>query len=94
MSIKNKFRKILSPVLDMLESGEGEYVYKKSYRTILIVIGILFTGLSAAVLWFAQGADPGYYLPVVVFSAIGLLCIVVALLGNDRAVARIWKAGR
>ena len=94
MSIKNNCRKLLSPVLNKLESGQEEYVYKASYRSILIVIGMLFSGLSLAVLWLAQGSDPGYYLPVIVFAAIGLLCILVALLGNDRAVARIWKAGR
>lgn len=92
---RNTLRQLFSPILNPLESGEEEYIYKNSYRTILVAIGVLFGGLASAVLWFAiEGGDAGYYLPVLVFSAIGLLCIIVAWLGSDRAVARIWKAGR
>ena len=53
-------------------------------------MGILFSSLASFVLWLALGEDPGYLLPVLVFGLVGLLSLLIGLLGNDRAVARIW----
>ena len=90
MSIKKKLRTLFSPVLNIFESGTETYNYKPSHRKILIVMGGLFTSLASLVLWLAQGEDPGYLLPVLVFGVAGLLSLLIGLIGNDRAVARIW----
>ncbi len=88
--MKNLFRKLFSPLLNSLESGAEPYHYKPSHRFILVVMGVLFTSLGTAVLWFALGKDPAYFLPVVVFGGAGLYCLIIALIGTDRAVATIW----
>lgn len=88
--MKQLLRTILSPILNFLESGSEPYVYKPSHRKILIFMGSLFTGLAGVVLWLAQGQDPGYFLPVVIFGIGGLLSLGVGVFGNDRAVAKIW----
>lgn len=89
--MKTVFRKLFSPILNYFESAEGEYVYRKSHRTILIVVGILFLMLSTisiiAALLTAQYAA---FIPVLVFFLAGLVCLVIGSLGNDRAVASIW----
>lgn len=88
--MKKILRLIFNPVLSLFESGTEEYIYQKSHRTILLVIGVLFVALAAIVFWLAQGADPGYLLPVIIFGGVGLISLVVGLVGTDRAVAKIW----
>lgn len=91
--MKLLLRKLLSPILNVFESGDEEFAYKKSHRVILIVMGILFTGLASLVLFFAQGEELGYFIPVIVFGGVGLLCLAVGFLGTERAVAKIWGSG-
>ncbi len=88
--MKRQLRSIFSPVLNIFESGTEAFVYKSSHRTILVVMGCLFSGLAVLVMLYAQGEDPGYLLPAVVFGVVGLVSLLVGLIGNDRAVAKIW----
>lgn len=91
--MKSLFRNIFSPILNIFESGDEEYLYKKSHRVILIVMGLLFTGLASLVYVLAEGEDIGYLLPVVVFGGAGLLSLIIGFIGEDRAVAKIWGSG-
>jgi hypothetical protein len=88
--MKSLFRKLFSPVLNIFESGDDVYAYKKSHRIILIVMGLLFTGLASLVFTLAEGEEPGYMIPVLVFGGAGLLCLLISFIGNDKAVAKIW----
>lgn len=79
------------PILRIFESGEGEYVYKKSHRKILLSVGALFLVLSAvSAISAITSAQLGGLIPFLVFFLVGLVCEVVGLLGSDRAVAKIW----
>ena len=53
-------------------------------------MGGLFSGLATLVFFLAQGKDPGYLFPVLIFGGAGLLSLLVGILGTDRAVAKIW----
>ena len=88
--MKQQLRKIFSPILNIFESGSDPFVYKPSHRTVLVIMGGLFSGLATLVCFLAQGKDPGYLFPVVIFGGAGLLSLLVGLLGTDRAVAKIW----
>ena len=89
--MKHLLRKICAPILNIFEKGDEEYVIKPLSRKILIVISILFSSLAAAVFYFIpEDAELGYYLPVIIFSLIAFIGLVVGALGNDRAVAKIW----
>lgn len=90
--MKDTFRSLFSPLLNKFEAGTDEYHYKASHRKILLVMGSLFLGLAALVLWSAMGQDITYLLPVIVFGGLGLVSLIVGLLGNDRAVAKIWNS--
>ena len=84
-------RALFAPLLNILEKGEEPYVYQPSHRTILFAVGSLFLILSAVSLDFgliAGGA--GAFLPAIVFFAVSLVCIVVAAVGSERAVAKLW----
>jgi hypothetical protein len=89
--MKFAFRKLFSPILHYFESGEGEFNYRKSHRTILIIVGGLFLFLaSLSALMALDAAQFGAFIPIVIFFIAGFVCILVGSLGNDRAVATIW----
>lgn len=89
--MKAHLRIVFSLILDRLESGDGEFRYKASYRTILIAVGVLFFLLSLVSLVAAfYTAQFGALMPFIVFFIVGSVCEIVALLGSDRAVAKIW----
>ena len=88
--MKQLFRAFFSPVLKVFESGQEPFVYKRSHRVILLFIGGLFSGLASLVFIFSQGADPAYLLPVLIFGGAGGLCLIIGLIGTERAVAKIW----
>ena len=84
-------RKLFEPLLKTLDAGDEPYVYKKSSRTILLVVGglfsLLFCLVVAAGIYFKMA---GAIIPGVVFFVVGGGCIVVSLFGSDRAVAKLW----
>ena len=88
--MKESLRVVFSPILKVFEAGDEDFVYKSSHRSILIFIGCMFSGMAVAVLLVAQGKDPGYYLPVLIFGCIGFISFIIGFLGTDRAVAKIW----
>lgn len=89
--MRDRFRTLFQPILRLLEGGEGEYRYRPAHRQILVVVGLLFIVLAAVAAYFsALAGEWGGLLPFVVFLLGGALCLLVALLGNDRAVARMW----
>jgi hypothetical protein len=84
---------LFSPILRVFETGEGEYAYRKSHRKILIAVGALFFILSCISLFAAfRLSEPAGFFPAIFFLLAATVCEVVALLGSDRAVARIWKS--
>lgn len=89
--MKQTLRTLFLPVLDRLEAGEGEYAYRPSQRTILMAVGALFILVAAgAVFASILSRGLGGVFPAIVFFALGLVAEVVAFLGNDRAVAKVW----
>jgi len=90
--MKNFLRKLFAPILNIFENAEGEYCYSPSHRKILVVMGLLFFGISAVGLYFTlQINEMAGLLPVMLFSSIGFVCLIVAFLGSDRAVSKIWR---
>lgn len=89
--MSNMIRRLVSPILDFFESGDEEYLYRKSHRLILKVVGGLFLFLAAVSALAGLAASlPGAIIPVLVFLAVGVTTTVVGTMGSDRAVASIW----
>ncbi len=91
--MKTLLRSLFSFVLTPLEKGEEEFHHNPLGRKILIVIGVLFSGLGSGVIfiYFTLALeDIAYLIPSLVFLTVGVLCLVIGSLGNDRAVAKIW----
>lgn len=91
--MKKYFRKLFAPVLDHFESEDSQYAYKPSHRLILIIVGGLFLmlGVFGAFISLVAG-QVGGMIPTLVFLLVGTVCEIVGLLGNDQAVANIWKS--
>ena len=91
--MKSTLRKIFNPILSWFEDQDGPYAYKPSHRLILKIVGALFFFLSAVSLAACiYTAQMGAVVPVIVFFAIGLVCMIVGFLGSDKAVAKIWNS--
>ena len=91
--MKSTLRAIFKPILSLFEGQEGEFEYKPSHRFILKIVGTLFFFLSVASLAACIfAAQLGALLPVIVFFCVGIVCLVVGFLGNDKAVAKIWNS--
>lgn len=90
--MKETLRKLCAPLLAMFETGDGEYEYKKSHRTVLVVLGLLCLVIATVslIVTMKTGELAGI-IPIMLFLLTGLVCEVVGFLGSDRAVARIWK---
>lgn len=89
--MKAVFRTLFRPILAPFERGPEPPNYKPSHRAVLNVVGSLFLVLSFASGYAASYADdPGFFLPVVIFFLLGSVSLVVGLLGNNTAVAKIW----
>jgi hypothetical protein len=91
--MKTLLQKIFSPLLSKFESGAGEYNYQRSQRLILVVVGSLFSFLTAGILAVGINSDGwGFLFPSIIFGGVGFSCIVIAGLGSERAVARVWSS--
>ncbi|MGH1461304.1 MAG: hypothetical protein ACRBB6_04645 [Neptuniibacter sp.] len=89
--MKAFFRKLFAPLLNIFESGDEPYSYKKSHRTILIGVGCLFLIITTCVTVAGFAFNQmGAAIPGLVFFTVGVTCLIVAILGSDRAVAKIW----
>lgn len=89
--MKTQLRKLFAPVLNIFESDDTNLVYKKSHRSILVAVSLLFLFLSLISL-IAAGYSAGLdaFIPFLIFFCAGSVCGIVGFLGSDKAVARIW----
>ncbi|WP_019557424.1 hypothetical protein [Thiomicrorhabdus arctica] len=92
--MKPTLLKIFAPILNLFEAPDdgSEYSYSPSHRKILMVMGFLFLGVTSVGIFFAiQLNAMATLLPIILFGSIGLLCLIVAGLGSDRAVSKLWR---
>lgn len=89
--MKARLRKIFSFILSPFENGTEPYEYKPLNRKILLFISFIFFCLAMLVLYLTPtGSGFDYALPVIVFMIIAIVGLVIGLLGNERAIAKIW----
>lgn len=90
--MKNLLLKLFSPILTPLENAEGDYEYRPSHRKVLKIMGVLFIGIGFVGAYFSLRInEPAGIFPVVLFGGIGVLALMVAFLGSDKAVSKLWR---
>lgn len=88
--MKNTFKKLFSPILNLFENDSDEFVYRKLNRKIVLFIGCVFSLLAFALpAYMPQLIEMGYWFVMIVFGTIGLVGLVVGILGSDKAVAKL-----
>ncbi|MAB23994.1 hypothetical protein ACS8E9_03860 [Pseudomonas neustonica] len=92
-SLKEFARKLCAPLLKPLENSDAPYHYTPKSRGILVIMSLLFLSLATGLAVFLpSGIERTFLIPVTVFGLIGLLGLLVAWLGSERAVARLWNS--
>ena len=92
-SVKEVARKLCAPLLNPLENSDAPYHYTPKSRTILVIMSLLFLGLATGLaIFLPAGIERTFLIPVTVFGLIGLLGLLVAWLGTERAIARLWNS--
>ena len=93
--MKQTLQKIFSPILNQFENDAPEYYVRPLNRKIVLAIGVLMTFLASVVLYIAYPDKLGsYFLPPLIFGAVGLTALVVGCLGSDKAVAKLIGSKR
>lgn len=89
--MKNALRSFCRPILALFEKGEPVASYRPSHRKILLAVAVLFLVLFVISLSLSLSSGQlGALVPVAVFFVVSTVALIVATLGTDTAVARIW----
>ena len=89
--MKQQLRRLFSPILTPLESGQVGPNYKPSHRTVLNVVGALFLVLaSVSAAGLVYTGNLGALVPVLVVLGVGSVAVIVGTLGSDAAVSKMW----
>lgn len=88
--MKNTLRNIFSPILNIFENNNDEFVHRSLNRKIVLFISLVFSLLAFALPAFMpQLIEMGYWFVMLVFGALGFVGLIVGLLGSDKAVAKL-----
>lgn len=88
--MKNIARKIFSPMLNIFEKNNDEYIYHNHSRKIVLFISIVFLFLASALpVMMPEVIKMGYWFVMLVFGLLSLVGLVVGILGSDQAVAKL-----
>ena len=86
----NFFKTLFSPILNIFENNNDEFVYRSLNRKIVLFISIVFSLLAFALPYYMpQLIEMGYWFVMLVFGALSLVGLIVGLLGSDKAVAKL-----
>ena len=83
-------RKLFSPLLNLFEKGDDPFHHRPMNRKVLLALSIFFSALATAILIISPAENWDFIFPVIVFYSVGVVGFIIATLGNDRAVAKIW----
>lgn len=88
--MKNTLKKIFSPILNIFENNNDEFVTRSLNRKIVLFISLVFSLLAFALPAFMPSLiELGYWFVMLVFGALSSVGFVVGLLGSDKAVAKL-----
>lgn len=88
--MKKTLQKIFSPILNIFEKNNEEFVYRSLNRKIVLFISSTFFALAFALpVYIPQLIEMGFWFVMLVFGALSLVGLIVGLLGSDKAVAKL-----
>jgi hypothetical protein len=88
--MKNILKTLCSPVLNIFENNNEEFIYRKLNRKITFFISFVFFLLAFLVpLLMPHLFKLGYWFIMIVFGSLSITGLIVSLLGSDKAVAKL-----
>lgn len=88
--MKNTLKNIFSPILNIFENNNDEFVYRSLNRKIVLFISSVFFLLAFALpVFLPQLIEMGFWFVMLVFGSLSLVGLIVGLLGSDKAVAKL-----
>ncbi len=88
--MKNALKSVFSPILNIFENNNDEFIYRSLNRKIVLFISSVFFLLAFALpAYMPQLIEMGYWFVMLVFGALGIVGLIVGLLGSDKAVAKL-----
>ena len=88
--MKNLLKNVLSPILNIFENNNDEFVYRSLNRKIVLFISSVFFLLAFALpVFLPQLIEMGFWFVMLVFGSLSLVGLIVSLLGSDKAVAKL-----
>ena len=88
--MKRLLKNIFSPVLNIFENNNDEFIYRSLNRKIVIFISIVFFLLAFALpILMPTLIEMGYWFVMIVFGSISFVGLIVGILGSDKAVAKL-----
>lgn len=88
--MKNLLKNVLSPILNIFENNNDEFVYRSLNRKIVLFISSVFFLLAFALpVFLPQLIKMGFWFVMLVFGSLSLVGLIVSLLGSDKAVAKL-----
>ncbi len=88
--MKKTLKNIFSPILNIFEKNNDEFVYRSLNRKIVLFISSVFLLLGLALpAYMPKLVEMGYWFVMLVFGALGFTGLIVGFLGSDKAVAKL-----
>ncbi|MDH5600843.1 MAG: hypothetical protein OEY78_06005 [Gammaproteobacteria bacterium] len=86
----NLLKKVFSPVLNIFEKNNDEFVYRSLNRKIVVFVSTVFALLGFGLPVFMPVLiELGYWFVMIVFGSLAAVGFIVGLLGSDKAVAKL-----
>lgn len=83
-------RKIFSPVLNIFEKNNDEFIYRSLNRKIVLFISSVFFILAFGIpVFLPHLVELGFWFVMIVFGTLSSVGLIVGLLGSDKAVAKL-----
>lgn len=88
--MKTLLKNIFSPILNIFENNNDEFIYRSLNRKIVLFISSVFFLLAFALpIYMPQLIKMGYWFVMVVFGSLSSVGLIVGILGSDKAVAKL-----
>ena len=88
--MKTLIKNIFSPILNIFENNNDEFIYRSLNRKIVLFISSVFFLLAFALpIYMPQLVEMGFWFVMIVFGGLSSVGLIVGLLGSDKAVAKL-----
>ena len=86
----NLLKNFFSPILNIFEKNNDEFIYRRLNRKIVLFISIVFSLLAFGLpAYMPKLIEMGYWFVMIVFGTLSIVGLIVGFLGSDKAVAKL-----